>query len=306
MSPRIATVRRPPARSRRCASAARIATGFAFQASLISSPPPGSSRSCERQREKTTSTGSSGGGDAERSADLERGRGVRDLVAGREREDDLAPARSGRACARPGPPPRAARSGARRARPARTAPARARPRGARRPRPAGSSSSSSAFARAMFSSVPSSSRCTGAIAVITPRSGRAISASERICPAPRIAISVTTTSVSGSIRHSVSGRPISLLKPSSAATVRRCGRRSAARMSFVDVLPTEPVIATTRASLRARTARPSAAMRRVLVAGHERRRGAARARVVEVRRRRRRARRRGRPGRPGASRSRRP
>src|ERR1700693_3305881 len=45
ISPRIATVRRPPARSNRWPSAARIATGFAFQASLISSPPPGSSLS---------------------------------------------------------------------------------------------------------------------------------------------------------------------------------------------------------------------------------------------------------------------
>ena len=72
-------------------------------------------------------------------------------------------------------------------------------------------------------------------------------------------ISQTTTSVSGSIRVSVSGSPISLLWPSSAATVRACGRQSAARMSFVEVLPVEPVMATTRAELRARTALPSAA-----------------------------------------------
>ena len=72
--------------------------------------------------------------------------------------------------------------------------------------------------------------------------------------------SVTTTSVSGSIRASVSGSPISLLKPASAATTRTCGRSSAVRMSFVDVFPTEPVIATTRAPLRARTALPIAAI----------------------------------------------
>ena len=125
--------------------------------------------------------------------------------------------------------------------------------------PAGSSASSSAFARAMFSRLPSCSRCTGAIDVITPRSGRATLARSRIWPDPRIAISVTTTSVSGSIRQSVRGRPISLLKPAGAATVRRRVRRRAARMSFVDVFPTEPVIATMRASLRARTALPSAA-----------------------------------------------
>ena len=42
--------------------------------------------------------------------------------------------------------------------------------------PAGSASSSSAFARAMFSMLPSCSRCAGAIAVMTPTSGCAISA----------------------------------------------------------------------------------------------------------------------------------
>ncbi len=72
-------------------------------------------------------------------------------------------------------------------------------------------------------------------------------------------ISQTTTSVSGSIRVSVSGSPISLLCPPSAATVRACGRHIAARMSFVEVFPVEPVIATTRAELRSRTAPPSAA-----------------------------------------------
>jgi len=52
-------------------------------------------------------------------------------------------------------------------------------------------------------------------------------------------------------------------------------------MSFVDVLPTEPVIATTRAALRPRTARPSAATRKPVI-GDERR-SAARTRFVDVR-----------------------
>src|SRR5918999_2088864 len=47
-----ATVRRPPARSTRWASAARIETGLALYASLISSTPSGSSVSSQRQREK--------------------------------------------------------------------------------------------------------------------------------------------------------------------------------------------------------------------------------------------------------------
>jgi hypothetical protein len=52
---------------------------------------------------------------------------------------------------------------------------------------------------------------------------------------PRIPISTMQSSVAGSILHSVSGTPSSLLKLASAATVRRCGAQSAARMSFVDV-----------------------------------------------------------------------
>ena len=168
--------------------------------------------------------------------------------------------------------------------------------------PGGKASSSSAFARAMFSMLPSSSRCTGAIAVMTATSGRASSARLRICPAPRIPISATTISVSGSIRQRVSGRPISLLNPSSAATSRTCGRSSAARMSFVEVLPTEPVIATTRALLRSRT-RP-----RAWRAPRTRRRGRA-SPLLRARARRpgtphrRRPQRRDRPARPGESRS---
>ena len=71
--------------------------------------------------------------------------------------------------------------------------------------PAGSAATTSAFACATFSTVPSSSRCTGPMLVITPMSGRAIAHSSAIWPSPRIPISQTTTSVSGSIRVSVSG-----------------------------------------------------------------------------------------------------
>src|SRR5438445_340842 len=64
------------------------------------------------------------------------------------------------------------------------------------------------------------------------------------------------TSVSSSRRQRVSGTPISLLKLDSAATVRAERALNAARMSFVDVFPIEPVMPTTRAELRSRTARP--------------------------------------------------
>ena len=118
--------------------------------------------------------------------------------------------------------------------------------------------------------------------VITPMSGRAIAQSAAISPDPRMPISAINTSVSGSRRVSVSGSPISLLCPSSAATVRATGRQSAARMSFVEVFPLEPVIATTRASLRSRTGAPERGHRAELVVGHERRRCAARASLVQV------------------------
>ena len=126
--------------------------------------------------------------------------------------------------------------------------------------PWGSEATTSALASATFSTVPRSSRCTGPMLVITPMSGLAIAHSSAIWPIPRMPISQTTTSVSGSIRVSVSGRPISLLCPPSAATVFACGRHIAARMSFVDVLPVEPVMPTTRAELRPRTALPRAAI----------------------------------------------
>ena len=142
--------------------------------------------------------------------------------------------------------------------------------------PGGSAPTISAFACATRSTVPSSSRCTGPTLVTTPMSGRATAQSAAIWPRPRIPISATTTSVSGSIRASVSGRPISLLWPPSAATVLACGPQSAARMSFVEVLPVEPVMPTTRAVLRARTAAADRRERAERVVGGEHGGGAAR------------------------------
>src|ERR687885_50064 len=95
MSPRIATRRRPPARETRYSSAARIETGFALYASLISKPPPGSSRSSPRQREKSTST-LCGRGRAADAHDLDVVAGDRKVLrhdrgsAARQRLDQLA------------------------------------------------------------------------------------------------------------------------------------------------------------------------------------------------------------------------
>ena len=149
ISPRIATVRRPAARSRRYASAACIATGFAFQASLIEEPAarqlallraPARERHVDdpvRQRH------------AERLAHRERRRRIRSLVARREREDDLAAAEAHVREAVAHLHVRRRRTAGSRRPPARTARARARPPARPRRRRGGSASSSSAFARAI-------------------------------------------------------------------------------------------------------------------------------------------------------------
>ena len=69
--------------------------------------------------------------------------------------------------------------------------------------------------------------------VTTAISGSAIAQSAAICPGPRIPISVTRTSVSGSSLQTVSGRPISLLRLFSAQIVETCVAHSAPRTSLV-------------------------------------------------------------------------
>ena len=101
------------------------------------------------------------------------------------------------------------------------------------------------MAAAIASTEPSSSTWTGPTLVITATSGSAIAASSAIWPAPRIAISSTSTSVSGGASSTVSGRPISVLRFSLLAWT--APGSSARAMSLTEVLPTEPVIPTTRA-----------------------------------------------------------
>ena len=125
--------------------------------------------------------------------------------------------------------------------------------------PGGSATIASAFASATRSTVPTSSRCSGPIDDTTTTSGRAIAQSSAICPSPRMPISVTRISVSGSSLQTVSGRPISLFWLSAAQIVGTTAPQSAPRMSFVEVLPVEPTTATTRASLFERTSDARAA-----------------------------------------------
>src|SRR3954452_11567072 len=128
--------------------------------------------------------------------------------------------------------------------------------------PGSSAAISSAFVAAIASTLPSSSRCTGPMLTITPTSGSAIAASSAICPAPRIAISRTRTSVPGGAPSTVSGRPISVFRFWAVATTRRCGASMPASRSFVDVFPVDPVTPMTCARSARRHAvasRPSAA-----------------------------------------------
>ena len=112
------------------------------------------------------------------------------------------------------------------------------------------------MAAAIASTEPSSSTWTGPTLVITATSGSAIAASSAIWPAPRIAISSTSTSVPGGASSTVSGRPISVLRFSLLAWT--APGSSARAMSLTEVLPTEPVIPTTRAPSAAPNARASA------------------------------------------------
>src|SRR3954447_923334 len=128
--------------------------------------------------------------------------------------------------------------------------------------PGSSAAISSAFVAAIASMLPSSSRCTGPMLTITPTSGSAIAASSAIWPAPRIAISRTSTSVPGGAPRTVKGSPISVFRFCAVATTRRCGASIPASRSFVDVWRVEPVMPITRARSARRHAvarRPSAA-----------------------------------------------
>ena len=82
-------------------------------------------------------------------------------------------------------------------------------------------------------------------------------------PGPRLPISHTMTSVPSAADRIVSGNPTSLLNDAGLATVLNLRPRMAAAKSFVQVLPVEPVMPTTVASLRPRSsaARSSSARR---------------------------------------------
>ena len=105
---------------------------------------------------------------------------------------------------------------------------------------------SSPLLRAICSTPPIISVCTACTVVTTPTVGCAIEHNNSMWPTPRAPISTTTASTSSGALHKVRGTPNSLLNDRSEAAVRNEPDRTAARRSLVVVLPTEPVIPTTR------------------------------------------------------------
>src|SRR6266699_2895132 len=100
---------------------------------------------------------------------------------------------------------------------------------------------SSRLASAISSTEKKNSRCAGETRVTTPTSGRAIAARRRSSPRRDIPISSTAAWSVSSSRNSVNGSPYSLFKFPSDFRTRSFAPNSAARISFVVVLPTEPV-----------------------------------------------------------------
>ena len=90
--------------------------------------------------------------------------------------------------------------------------------------------------------------------VTTPTSGSAISASRASSPRCDIPISTTADSCASSSRSSVSGTPYSLFRLPSDFRTRNRAASSAANISLVVVLPTEPATPARRRPQRRRTA----------------------------------------------------
>ncbi len=106
--------------------------------------------------------------------------------------------------------------------------------------------------------MPNSSVWAIPTVVTTPTVGRATAHSDAMCPRPRAPISTTTTSVPAGALARVSGTPSSLLNDFRLAAVTSRREKIDASRSFVLVLPTDPVMPTTRSGSRSRAAPPRA------------------------------------------------
>ena len=103
----------------------------------------------------------------------------------------------------------------------------------------------SAFARAMFSRLPRMPMWEVPMVVTQASEGEHAPARREISPGWFMPSSQTTTSESSGAASSVSGMPMRLLRLPAVAWVRRQAPKPARSMSFVVVLPTEPVTPTT-------------------------------------------------------------
>ncbi|CAB5069056.1 unannotated protein [freshwater metagenome] len=131
---------------------------------------------------------------------------------------------------------------------------------------AGRLSTSSALARATPSIPPRRSVWAAATRVTTPTVGRATVQSRAISPSPRIPISSTSASLSSGALRTVAGSPQSLFRLFSLAAVRQRAPSTSRARSFTLVLPTEPVMPTTRSGKRDRPHAPRSRSARVVSA----------------------------------------
>ncbi len=94
--------------------------------------------------------------------------------------------------------------------------------------------------------------CEVPIFVMTAISGRAAAVIRDSSPKWFMPISSTAARVDFSMRSTVSGMPTSLFRLPSVLRVSQCCPSTAATISLVVVLPTEPVTPTTLAGISAR------------------------------------------------------
>ena len=111
--------------------------------------------------------------------------------------------------------------------------------------PGRSPSRISSFALQIPSREPRNSMCDTPMLVMTATSGCACTVMREISPKSDMPISSTAASVSSSMRNTVSGMPISLFRLPCVYIVRNFAFSTAAVISLVVVLPTEPVMPTT-------------------------------------------------------------
>ena len=122
---------------------------------------------------------------------------------------------------------------------------------------AGRAATRSDFSPATASRVPKASVWAALTAVTIATSGRASAARAAISPGAFVPISAISARSAPAAPSSVRGTPMLLLNDIGLACTGPATPSAAASRSFVDVLPTEPVMPTTVPAKRSRAAAPS-------------------------------------------------